>query len=85
MDKVKALLAAGASLPNAVRDALGGRSLARVAIENGIHRSELYSTLSGARVASQKTIDVLVAELGGTPDEWRLVLADVMQRRALAV
>lgn len=85
MEKVKALLSAGATLSEAVQSALGNRSIAQVALERGVNRSNLYSVLGGARVASAKEVDALVAELGGTPEEWRSLFAEAMQRRALAV
>lgn len=85
MDKVKALVAAGASLANAVRDALGDRSIAQVALERGVSRQNLTSALNGARVPTEREIEALIAELGGSPDEWRQLFADAMQKRALAV
>ena len=85
MDKVKALLAAGATLSEAVRSTLGDRSLAKVAFERGVNRSNLSAALTGARVPSEREIDALIAELGGTADEWRQLFADAMQKRALAV
>lgn len=85
MDKVKALLAAGATLSEAVRSTLGDRSLARVAIERGLNRSNLSAALTGSRVPTEREVDALIAELGGAPDEWRELFAAAMQKRALAV
>lgn len=85
MDKVKALVAAGASLANAVRDALGERSIAQVAIDRGVSRQNLSSALTGSRLQTEREIDALIAELGGTRDEWKPLFADAMQKRALAV
>ena len=85
MEKVKALLAAGARLSSAVQSALGDRSLAQVALERELNRSNLYSALNGARVPTAREVDALIAELGGSADEWRQLFADAMQKRALAV
>lgn len=85
MDKVKALVAAGATLSEAVQSALGKRSYAQLALEHGLNRSNLISTLNGGRAPTAREIEALVAELGGTPDEWRPYFANAMQKRALAV
>jgi hypothetical protein len=84
MDKVKALIAAGATLSEAVRSALGDRSLAQVALERQVDRSNLISALNGGRAPTRGDIDAMIAELGGTPDEWRPLFADAMQKRVQA-
>lgn len=85
MEKVKRLVEAGARLSTAVQEALAPRTYAQVALERGVNRSNLISALNGGRAATDREVEALVAELGGTPEEWRLLLADAMQRRALAV
>lgn len=85
MRKVKALVGAGASLANAVRDALGERSIAQLATDRGVSRQNLTSALNGARVPTEREVEALIMELGGSADEWRQLFADAMQKRALAV
>jgi hypothetical protein len=84
MDKVKALLAAGATLSQAVRSALGARSLRAVALERALAVSDLSSALAGSRLATDRVVAAMVAELGGTTDEWRLLFGEAMQQRAAA-
>ena len=85
MLKVKALLQAGATLSEAVRSALGDRSLSQVALERQVNRSNLISALNGGRAPTEREIDALIQELGGTVDDWRPLFAAAMQKRALAV
>jgi hypothetical protein len=85
MDKVKALLEAGATLSEAVRSALAGRSLAQVALERGVNRSNLISALNGARTPTASEINALITEIGGDAQSWRQAFADAAHRRALAV
>ena len=82
MDKVKAMLAAGVSLSTAVQEALGARTLREVALEQGVNRSNLSSVLTGLRVPSARELGALVAELGGTPEEWIEMTTDAMRKRA---
>lgn len=84
MEKVKRLLAAGATLSEAVKSALAPRSLSRVALERGVNLSELSSSLSGSRLVSDRIIGAMIAELGGTADDWRQMFSDAMQARAAA-
>lgn len=84
MDKVKRLVEAGASLSGAVREALAPRSLADVATDQGVDKTTLYQVVNGRLIASQKIVDAIVAELGGTADEWRTLFAAEQQKRALA-
>lgn len=84
MDKVKAMLAAGVSLSTAVQEALGNRTLREVAEEQGINRSNLSAVLTGLRVATPRDLSALVAELGGTAEEWRELLINAMRERATA-
>lgn len=73
MDKVKKLIAAGASIPGAIREALG-MNATELARKYGLSRSSVANHLSGAVRATDDTIAALVAELGGTPDDWRELL-----------
>lgn len=73
MDKVKKLIRAGASIPGAIRVALG-EPLSVVAERRGIERARLSAAINGIERAREPIVAALVAELGGTPDEWRELL-----------
>lgn len=73
MDKVKKLVEAGASIPMAIRDSLG-MSLAAFAEKYELPRSSITNHVNGTVRATDDTIAALIAELGGTPDEWRELL-----------
>lgn len=85
MDRVKNLMAAGASLADAVRVALGDRSIVTVAAERNLNRSNLSSALSGGRAPTSEEIEAMVAELGGTFEEWREVIAEAAAARVRSV
>lgn len=71
MDKVKALLGAGASLSGAVRESLAPLTVRGLAERHGFQRTALSAALNGWRPATETMIDALVTELGGTAEEWR--------------
>ena len=73
MDKVKQMIAAGVSVGLAVRECLPDR-LQDFCARHGLVRSMVSGMLHGDRRASAGLIAALVAELGGTADEWRLLL-----------
>lgn len=85
MQKVHKLMAAGAPLSLAVRGALAPVSLRQLCLANGIQAPNLSAALSGTRAPDRKIIDALVNGLGGTPDEWRTLFLDTINRRAEAV
>ena len=69
MEKVKRLVDAGASLSGAVREALGEKSIAQLALEQGVPRSNLTAGLNGRRWLTDREVDALVAGCGGTREE----------------
>lgn len=83
MDIVKAALKRGATLGGAVRAALveQGSSLNKFAVKHGVDRSNLASGLSGNRAMSDREIEALITEFGGTADEWKEVLLDAVRAR----
>ena len=90
MEKVKELLRNGLPLSLAVKAVLAGdagqpsRSLSRVALERGVNGSDLSAAINGTKIASPRMIEAMVAEFGGTVEEWRQLFSDAMQRRAAA-
>ncbi len=73
MDKVKKLIAAGASISGAITESLG-MSIAAFADKHERNATVMSSILSGSRAPSEADVEALVAELGGTPAEWRHLL-----------
>lgn len=73
MDKVKQMVAAGVSIPTAIREALGA-SLSDVADRRGVDRVRLSEAINGIRRPTAQVAAALVAELGGTEFEWRELL-----------
>lgn len=73
MDKVKRLVEAGASIPGAIKEALG-MPMAEFADKHGIPRTHVSSIVNGAKRPSANDIAALINELGGTEDEWRMLL-----------
>lgn len=82
MEKVKRLIAAGASIPMAIKDSLG-MTIAAFATEYGVSPKSVANHLNGTVRASNETIDALVDHLGGTPDEWRELLWLASKPRSL--
>lgn len=77
MEKVKKLVRAGASIPTAIKEALsqaGVTSVAAFAEKHGLARGSVANHINGTQRATDDTIAALVAELGGTADEWRELL-----------
>jgi len=73
MDKVRRLIEAGASIPTAIKEALGA-SPAEIALKHGRARTNFSATINGKRAPSPGDIAALIAELGGTEMEWRELL-----------
>lgn len=76
MDKVKNLIAAGSSIPGAIKEALSqnGLSVARFASKYGLNRVETSNVINGSVRASDRYVSALIAELGGDAFEWRVLL-----------
>jgi hypothetical protein len=85
VDKVKNLMAAGAPLPDAVRIALGDRTLGDVAEDRDLNRQNISSCLNGTRVPNVGEINAMVIELGGTFEEWRDLFAEAAAARVRTV
>ncbi len=74
MDKVKAIVEAGVSIPVAVREALSPQTLREFAEKYAIPAPVVSDSINGNRRAPSRVIDALIAELGGTPEQWRELL-----------
>lgn len=73
MDKVKAMIAAGASIPTAIKESLG-MPLRVLAEKHGIAAPVMSDVINGNRRATDAHLDALISELGGTRYEWRRLL-----------
>lgn len=73
MDKVKKLVRAGASIPTAIKESLG-MSVVDFADKHDLPRAAVSNAINGNVRPSEPLVAALVAELGGTPDDWRLLL-----------
>jgi plasmid maintenance system antidote protein VapI len=73
VNKVKKLIAAGASVAEAIRVALG-RSVAQFAEEKKLNRAAFSAHINGSVRATDETIAALIEEFGGTEKEWRHML-----------
>jgi plasmid maintenance system antidote protein VapI len=76
MEKVKKMVEAGSSIPNAIRDALAERGLtiSKFAEKYQLNRTATSNHINGNVKATSDTVEALIAELGGTADEWRELL-----------
>ena len=77
MEKVKKMVDAGTSIPTAIKDALAQQGLPTVeafASKHGLIRAVVSNQLNANVRPSDSTIAALIAELGGTADEWRELL-----------
>lgn len=81
MDKVKKLVHAGAEIPFAIKQALG-MSVSDFADKHQLNRSSTASHINGNVRATDDTIAALIAELGGTEYEWRLLLWEAARPEA---
>lgn len=73
MDKIKKLIAAGASHRTAIKESLG-MTVSAFAEKKGLPRATLSDTLGGRIRPTDAIVQAFVEELGGTPDEWRMLL-----------
>lgn len=84
MDKVKALIAAGASIATAIKEGLG-MDVTAFAEQYSVPASNISAGINGRRSLSDREIDALHACLGGSREELVGVLADAMRRQATAL
>lgn len=73
MEKVKNLIDAGASVSMAIKDSLG-MTMTAFTDKYDLPRTAAVESVNGVRRATDRLIDALVAELGGSHAEWRDVL-----------
>lgn len=73
MEQVKKLIAAGASITGAIKEALG-MNVSEFAEKYQLSRATTAHHLNATMRPTEATVNALVAELGGTPDEWRELL-----------
>lgn len=69
MNKVRKLIAAGSTIPGAIKEALG-MSIAEFAIKYARPRGVTGQVLLGRKTPTKKDVEALIAELGGTEQEW---------------
>jgi plasmid maintenance system antidote protein VapI len=78
MEAVKQMVdAGGVSIPAAIKEALrqkGLETIAAFAEKHGLVRASATNHINGVVRATDDTIDALIAEFGGTRDEWRELL-----------
>ncbi len=77
MEKVKKMVEAGVSIPTAIKDALSQQGLSTIeafASKHGLIRAVVSNQINANVRPSDSTIAALIAELGGTPGEWRELL-----------
>lgn len=83
MDKVKKLIRAGASIPTAIKESLG-MTVTDFADKHDLSRTAVAAAISGDRRASDAIIAALVSELGGTEQEWRVLLWESARPQSVA-
>lgn len=73
MDKVKKLMAAGSSIPGAIRECLPG-SVRAIALRHGRNYNNFADAINGKRAPTDADVAALIAELGGSEREWKELL-----------
>jgi plasmid maintenance system antidote protein VapI len=68
------MMAAGVSLPTAIKEALAPLTIAAFAEKYGRAAPTISNVINGNVKPSDADIDALVAEFGGDSHEWRLLL-----------
>lgn len=74
MDKVRAMLEAGVSLPTAIKESLAPLTIKEFAEKYGRLAPQISAVINGGVRASEGDIAALISEFGGTADEWRMLL-----------
>lgn len=73
VEKVKKLVEAGASVPTAIKEALA-MDVGDFAQKYGRPSTRISSVINGSMRANDDDLAAFAAELGGTVDEWRMLL-----------
>lgn len=73
MQKVKKMVEAGVRVGTAIRECLPV-NLSEFAARHGLPRSSTNEAINGVRPATPAQIEALIAELGGTHEEWSELL-----------
>lgn len=84
MNKVKQLINAGATVPTAIKESLG-MTVGEFADKHGLPRPSTSEVINLGRRPTEAQAEALAAELGGTPEEWRLLLWQAAKPTAAAV
>ena len=69
MERVNKLIEAGASIPGAIKEALG-MSVTDFAERHGLDRATVSGHINGSARCTPETARALCAELGGTEAQW---------------
>lgn len=83
MEKVNQLIAAGLTFADAVKQSLS-QTVEQFTADHGMVRPAFSEMLNGRRVPDDRQLAALIAELGGTRDEWVELWFTQAQRRAKA-
>jgi plasmid maintenance system antidote protein VapI len=73
VDKVKKLVRAGSSIPGAIKESLG-ESIRAIALKHGRNYNNFADVVNGKRAPTDRDVAALIAELGGTEQEWKELL-----------
>lgn len=73
MEKVKKLVDAGASIPDAIKAALAV-TVSEFADKYDVTQPMVSEAINGTRRPTERILAALIAELGGTEAEWRELL-----------
>lgn len=83
MEKVKEMVAAGVSIPTAIKEALGMK-IPEFAKKHRLNVNSARLHIGGHARPSDETIAALIKELGGTGREWRLLLWEAARPEQVA-
>ena len=74
MEQLRKMLAAGVSLPTAIKECLSPMSVAEFAEKHSRPASQISNVINGNWKPNDADVAALVAQFGGSPAEWRLLL-----------
>ena len=83
MDKVKELMAAGLPAADAIKHCLGA-PVSTWADKHAIPRSTATNVVNGVQRATDAVVLALAVDLGGTENDWRMLLWEAMRPPQLA-